>query len=159
MPTTDRLQEVVVLVGLPGSGKSTFAHRHFGATHLRISRDVVKTPHRERVLQYTCLGLGVPFVADNTHPDPAARAPLVAAAKAAGAQVVACFFPPDLDACRERNARRIGRACVPEVALRATLARLVAPTRAEGFDAVFHVHGGPDVFELEEVPHGGSEGG
>ncbi len=46
--------EVVVLVGIQGSGKTTFAQAHYGATHVRISRDLVKTPNRERVLQFAC---------------------------------------------------------------------------------------------------------
>lgn len=146
--------EVVVLIGLQGSGKSTFAHARYGATHVRISRDVVKTPHRERILQYTCLGLEQSFVADNTHPDPAARAPVLAAARGAGARVVACYFAPDVPGSLARNAgRAVGR--VPDVAIYATVKRLVAPTYAEGFDAIYQVTVGPDGYDVNEVPREG----
>lgn len=143
--------EAIVLVGIQGSGKTTFAHARFGQTHVRISRDVVKTPHRERVLQYTCLGLGQPFVADNTHGTPASRAPLVAAARAAGFRVVAYHFPSDVAAALARNAQREGRARVPEVAIHATAAKLVAPSRTEGFDAVFRVRIEGADYAIEEL--------
>jgi len=66
--------EVIVLIGVQASGKSTFTQRQSGSTHLRISRDVVNTAHREQVLQQACFALGQPFVADNTHPDAKSRA-------------------------------------------------------------------------------------
>lgn len=131
--------EVIVLIGIPGSGKSTLAHRHFGGTHLRISRDVVKTANRERCLQYACFALGQPFVADNTHSDLDARASLLAAARGAGFRVCAYFFPPQVEEAARRNEARVGRARVPEAAIRAHAQRFAAPTRAEGFDAIFRV--------------------
>lgn len=75
---------LALLIGLQGSGKSTFAFQHLGDTHVRISRDVVRTVHRERALHYACVAAQQSFVADNTHPDAASRAPLIAAARAAG---------------------------------------------------------------------------
>src|SRR5678815_1398932 len=35
----DRHMQVVILVGLPGSGKSTFYAERFAATHVHVSRD------------------------------------------------------------------------------------------------------------------------
>lgn len=132
--------EAIVLIGIPGSGKTTFAHQRFGGTHVRISRDVVKTLHRERVLQHACLGLGQPFVADNTHTEPAARAAIVASARGAGFRVVAYFFPAQPEAALRRNAGRTGKARVPDAAIHAHARRLVPPALTEGFDAIFHVH-------------------
>lgn len=146
---------LALFIGLQGSGKSTFAHRHLGDTHVRISRDVVRTVHRERALQYACFAAQQSFVADNTHPDVASRAPLIAAARAAGFKVVAWYFPPDLPAALEHNAGREGRARVPEVALHATLKRLELPTWAEGFDQIFHVHLVDGEFQVEEVARDG----
>lgn len=148
--------DAAVLIGIQGSGKSTFAHEHFGATHVRISRDVVKTAHRERILQYACLSLGQSFVADNTHPEPKSRAPLIAAARAAGYRVCAYYFEPRVDVALSRNQARTGKARVPDVAITATAARLVPPTLAEGFDAVFHVTTNGDrsfVITPMDAPH------
>ncbi len=138
-----------MLVGIQGSGKTTFAQAHYGATHVRISRDLVRTPHRERVLQFACLSIEQSFVADNSHPEPRSRAPLIAAARAAGFRVIACFFQPDVPAALARNAGRSGRERVPDVAIHGTARKLVAPRRAEGFDAVYVVHHGPSGYVLE----------
>lgn len=144
--------EAVILIGIQGSGKSTFARTRFADTHIRISRDVVRTAHRERVLQYACLSIEQSFVADNTHPEPRSRAALIAAARAAGFRVVAYYFPPDVPAALLRNAARDGRSRVPDIAIHATAARLVAPTKSEGFDALFRVRTSDQDFVIEELP-------
>ena len=41
--------EMILLVGAPGAGKSTFARR-FHDSHLRINLDMLRTCHRERGL-------------------------------------------------------------------------------------------------------------
>lgn len=143
--------EAVILIGIQGSGKSTFARTHFADTHIRISRDVVRTTHRERVLQYACPSVEQSFVADNTHPDPRARASLIAAARAAGFRVAAYYFVPDVPAALLRNTARAGRFRVPDIAIHSTAARLVAPTRGEGFDALFQVRLVEQEFVIEEM--------
>jgi predicted kinase len=144
--------EAVILIGIQGSGKSTFAKQRFADTHVRISRDMVRTVHRERVLQYACLSIEQSFVADNTHAEARSRASLVAAARAAGFAVIAYYFPPDVPAALLRNAARSGRFRVPDVAIYATAARLVAPTRREGFDACFQVRADEPDFVVTEMP-------
>jgi predicted kinase len=131
--------EVAVMIGIQGSGKSTFAHQHLGGTHVRLSLDALKHRSRERALHYACLAAGQRFVIDNTNPDPQARAGFIAAARAAGFRVVAYFFPPDLDGAAARNSAREGKARVPDVALRVTAGKLTRPTQDEGFDACFDV--------------------
>ena len=39
--------ELVLLIGLPATGKTTFAHDVLGASHFRLSRDVLPTLARE----------------------------------------------------------------------------------------------------------------
>lgn len=143
--------EAVILIGIQGAGKSTFAKQQLGDTHVRISRDVVQSAHRERVLQYACLSIGQRFVADNTHPEPRSRAALIAAARAAGFRVVAYYFPPDVPAALARNLARPDKRRVPDVAIHATAAKLQPPTRGEGFDARYRVGVGPSGFVIEEV--------
>ncbi|MBW8767814.1 MAG: AAA family ATPase, partial [Geodermatophilales bacterium] len=82
------------------------------------------------------LAEGASVVVDNTNPAPEDRAPLIAAARAAGVPVRAVWLDTPEARCRERNDRREGRARVPEVGIRATARRFLPPTVDEGFDRV-----------------------
>jgi predicted kinase len=130
-------QELVVMVGLQGSGKSTWVAEHLAGTHVVISKDHwPNARHREARQRRIVDGLlaeGASVVVDNTDPSPAERAPLVELAAAAGVPARAVFVDTPLETCQERNAARTGRARVPEVGLFSTAARLVPPTTAEGF--------------------------
>jgi len=66
--------EMILLIGLQGSGKSTFYRERFFATHFRINLDMLRTRRRETLLLDACLAGGIPFVVDNTSPTIAARA-------------------------------------------------------------------------------------
>lgn len=146
--------ELVVLVGLQGAGKSTFYRTRLAATHAIVSKDLMGRRARDkqgRQLRELAahLAAGRSVVVDNTNPTAADRAPLVAVGRAHGARVVCYGFALDVAGSHLRNRQRLGRACVPDVALFGTLARLEAPGPGEGFDARFVVHldghGGFDV--------------
>lgn len=132
-----------MLVGLQGSGKSTFARSRFGATHVTISKDLMPRRAGKEALQQRllaeALSAGRSAVLDNTSPRPEDRAPAIALAKQHGARVVGYFFPPDVHLARERNARREGRARVPDVAIFTTAKRMREPTYEEGFDELHRV--------------------
>lgn len=156
--------ELVVLVGLQASGKSTFYARRFAGTHALVSKDLFRRArHRQRRqmrLVEEALTEGVPVVVDNTNPSPHEWAPLIAAGRAYDARVVAYWFPPDVKDALARNAARQGPERVPDVGVYATLKRLRRPRRADGFDAVYEVrfdgHGGFLVAPAEERPASGA---
>lgn len=131
--------EAVILVGIQGSGKSTFYRERFASTHARINLDVLKTRNRERDLLQSSLAAGQPFVVDNTNVRAAERAIYLAAAKRAGFRVVGYFFEVNLREALRRNAERAGAGKVPVAAIIATLKRLEPPTVPEGFDEVYRV--------------------
>lgn len=134
---------VAVLVGLQASGKTTFCQRMLDAGFVVVSkahfRNARHPQRRQMRLIEENLSAGRDVVVDNTNPSPREWAPLVDAARAHGARVVAYWFPPDLAGCLRRNAARPDRARVPEAGLRATLARLLRPRVQDGFDEVFAV--------------------
>ena len=81
--------EAVILVGIQGSGKSTFYQQRFADTHVRINLDTLKTRAREEQLLRDCIAKKSSFVVDNTNPSPSDRARYVAPSRAAGFRVVA----------------------------------------------------------------------
>jgi len=132
--------ELIVFVGLPGSGKSTYYRGHFAATHAHVSKDLMPNARRrddrqEREID-AALGSGQSVVVDNTNPSRDVRAPLLALGRRHGARIVAVYFDVDVRTAIMRNRQREGRARVPDVAIFATKKKLVPPTTAEGFDEV-----------------------
>lgn len=143
---------IVLLVGLPGSGKSTYLKR-MGVEGLSsdtirkwLSDDETDQTIHDRVfetLRYLLrqrLSLGRPLTyIDATNLTVAERAPYLGIGRSYGCQVEALFFDIPLDLCRERNARR--HRVVPEEAIGKMAARLVPPTLEEGFDRIERIEG------------------
>ena len=140
--------ELVVMVGLQGSGKSTWVAEHLAGTHVVVSKDHwPNARHREARQRRVVAGLladGARVVVDNTNASPAERAPLVELAAAAGVPVHAVFLDTPVELCRQRNDARSGRARVPLVGLYGTAARLVPPSTDEGFAEVRQAAGPED---------------
>ena len=130
--------EVVILVGLPGAGKSTFARARFPA-HDYISKDAFppgardKQARQDRALR-AALGAGRPAIVDNTNVTVADRAAVIAIARDYDARVVGYFLDVPVREAIARNETRAGRAKVPKVAIFTSAKRLVAPSLDEGFD-------------------------
>lgn len=131
--------EAVILVGLQGSGKSTFCRERFFATHVRLNLDMLKTRHREKRLLEVCIETRQPFVVDNTNPTPAERAVYITAATAAGFRVSGYYFRSRVEDCRRRNDARPADQRVPLAGILGTAGRMVVPTREEGFAALHYV--------------------
>jgi predicted kinase len=142
--------EAILFIGLPAAGKSTFYKERFFATHVRISRDLLKTPHRcQRMLQL-CLETGQRFVVDNTNPAAADRAPFIAAAKARGFAVRGYYFQSRVADCLLRNAERSGSERVGDSAILSKAKQLELPQLAEGFDQLLYVRIEDGRFVVEE---------
>lgn len=131
--------EAVILVGIQASGKSTFYKQRFFDTHVRISRDLLRTRNRERVLLQACLDTRQPFVIDNTNVLAEERARYVAAARAAGFRVVCYYFRTETRAAIARNKLRRGKAVVPIPGILGTYKKLQEPRPEEGFDEMYTV--------------------
>jgi protein phosphatase len=155
---------LVVLVGVSGSGKSTFAARHFLPTEIVSSddcrarvaddaNDQAATPAAFELL-HTIVGLRLAgprlTVVDATNLTTEDRKPLVALARRHHALAVAIVLDVPLEVCAARNATRPDRDFGPHV-LRNQRRRLRSHTkqlRREGFHRVAFLHG---VEEIEAV--------
>ncbi|MBI2185512.1 MAG: ATP-binding protein [Acidobacteria bacterium] len=137
------MAECVILIGLPAVGKTSFYRERFAGTHDHVSKDRLRhsrrPSRRQEQLLLESLSSGRSVVVDNTNATAQVRAPLIALARAHGAEVVGYYFPTEPADALRRNRAREGRERVPDVAIFAIRKQLQPPKAAEGFDRLFTV--------------------
>ena len=131
--------EAIILVGIQGSGKSTFFKERFSDTHVRINLDMLNTRNRELKLLQACLETGQPFVVDNTNPSRADRVRYIQPARAVGFQIVGYYFQSRIDDCKQRNEQRPTAQKIPLAGILGTAGRLELPQLDEGFSRLYYV--------------------
>ena len=148
---------LVALVGVSGSGKSSFAARHFLPTEVLSSdscrglvsddeNDQTATGAAFEVLHFIAskrLEAGKLTVVDATNVQPEARTSLIALAKRHHTLAVAVVLDVPDSVCAERNASRPDRDFGPHVLRnqRSQLRRSMKGLRREGFHKVFFLDG------------------
>lgn len=137
----------MVLVGLPGSGKSTWLAQQgiqaISTDQIRaiLSDDVTNQNIHARVFataryllrQRLAIGRTVSYM-DATHLTPAERLPYIEIARRYGCEVEALFFDVSLEECLRRNAAR--ERVVPPDVIRLMAEKLRKPDVCEGFTRI-----------------------
>ncbi|MDQ0958512.1 protein phosphatase [Streptomyces sp. B4I13] len=160
LPVTDL--SLVVLVGASGSGKSTFARRHFKPTEIISSdfcRGLVSDDENDQsatrdafdVLHYIAgkrLAAGRRTVVDATSVQPESRRQLVDLARQYDVLPIAVVLDVPEEVCAERNAVRTDRADMPRRVIQRHIRELRRSLRGlerEGFRKVHILRGVEDV--------------
>ena len=141
---------VVILMGLQGSGKSTFYRMHLSEDFVRVNLDTLKTRYQEKLLIEECLYLQKSFAVDNTNPTRADRERYISVAKEHDYRIVGYFMESKIKDCMQRNALREGVAKVPDKAIAATSNKLEIPSYDEGFDELYFVRNDGIAMTVEE---------
>jgi predicted kinase len=140
-------KRLIVLVGLPGSGKSTWAARQGTGV---LSSDAVRAlltgddqnqavnrlvfPTLRYLLEMRVKAGMETTILDATSLTPKERRAWVRAAEALGCEAEAVYFDTPLALCKSRNVAR--SRVVPEDVMDRFAARLIPPSEAEGFTRV-----------------------
>ncbi len=142
--------KIVITVGLPGSGKSTYLARQKvnAISSDEIRRLLADDPTdqsihakvfatiRYLIRQRIAVGRRITYV-DATHLTRWERRPYVQLARRYGSKLEALYFNVPIEICIKRNKKRDRK--VPEEAIRKMANRLQPPTKKEGFSRVIEL--------------------
>ena len=128
------MKELIIFIGIPASGKSTFYIKHYLGSHIHINLDTLKSRSREWALFTTAVAYDSDIVVDNTNINKEKRARYINYVKTRGYTIKCVNFKASAKDC---NLRNIGRkAEVPKGVIERFLNDYEEPSHAEGFNHI-----------------------
>ncbi|KAJ6654844.1 hypothetical protein lerEdw1_006533 [Lerista edwardsae] len=166
---TSSSPELVVAVGFPASGKSTFLKQHLVSVgYAYANRDTLGSWQKCVASCQAALQSGKSVVVDNTNPDPESRCRYTECAKEAGVPCRCFLFTATLEQAKHNNRVRIlfremtekGHVPVNDIVLNSYKNKYVEPSLEEGFSEILKIHFVPQFTDpqLESLYRQFSEG-
>ncbi len=141
-----RLMEMILFVGIPASGKSSFYKELFFNSHIRISMDLLNTRNKEgKLLQY-CFETQSKMVIDNTNVTAEGRRKYIHLGQRNQYEIIGYYFESSLQDCLERNKNR--KDSINEIGVKTKFKELEKSLLKEGFDKIFNVKIIDNKFEI-----------
>lgn len=146
--------EVVVTVGFPAAGKSTFIKEHLVPKgYAYANRDTLGTWQKCVAACEEALRNGKPIVVDNTNPDVESRGRYISCAKKAGVPVRCFFFTAPVEVAKHNNRFREmtskGHVSVNDMVINSYKSKFVAPSLSEGFSEILKINFVPNFKDPE----------
>ena len=149
------MSKLFIMMGAPGSGKTTWCKNNVPKNAAYISRDEIRFNiikdedsyfSKEKIVYdifinkiNEALESGLDVYADQTSLNAGSRKKLINALNKKPDEIIGIYFTTPLDIVLQRNAQRTGRALVPEDVVINMFNSLTRPTLDEGFTEILEV--------------------
>ena len=146
------MSKLIMMMGVPGCGKSTWIKNHMAGTDEWISRDTIRFAllkegedyfaHETEVFDVFvdkiayALKVGLTVWADATHLNKKSRAKVLDKVRKFADEVEIVWINPPLEIAIEQNDKREGRAWVKHGIIRRMWFSIEKPRKEEGFDKI-----------------------
>lgn len=147
------MSKLFLMMGVPGSGKTTWCKEHLKNTDKYISRDEIRFNLIKNKKEYFSrekevfkifieeinknLELGFDVYADATHLDPASREKVLVQLKIIPEEINVIYKKVGLETALKRNRNREGLAFVPEKVIINMFNKLLEPQEYENIDNTY----------------------
>ena len=150
---SSEVQEMIIMVGVPASGKSTFSRKFERLGYEIVNRGTLKTIPKCQKVARESLEKGKSVVIDNTNPGRDARENFISIAKEMNIPIRCVHVNTDIELVkhlnlfreRTKNIRRI-----PDVAYNMYKKNFKAPDFKEGFKEIIEVDFVPELEKKDE---------